>query len=465
MEENTTLDKLFNHINVNDLIGFLKEYGAKHPGFKKELEAWLEKECLAPDNDKAYDLRQDVLGAFDDSVMEGRYGEWLNLHELHINLDTVFESAEDLMELGNPEPALAVGVQTLETLGESFVDYQPDDSYGYASSIYRSANKLILASAKHNGMTRDILEEYVKEIEKDKDIDKLHAYGFESKEKLLIQLAPLTKTPEERLRMLNRFIKSCTSEYDLPYLLEQKIETLQELGKDAEKQKTIQHYINIPEIRAISVNDALSEKKYSEAISLIEEGIIIARNNGHYGTERDWMKQKADVYEKMGDMENLIAATRELLIKEHFSKEYYEKLKTLIPQEKWKTFLFDIIDNHPIDRGYGIDNLASILIEEEEWERLYTLVVNGKSTHIHDLDKYAKYLKGNHSEEILSIYKEKLMWEAKQGTGRDRYEFIARSMRVMQSLDGGREAAHSLAELFRQTYRNRRAMMEIIGEL
>ena len=31
MEENTTLDKLFNHINVNDLFGFLKEYGAKHP--------------------------------------------------------------------------------------------------------------------------------------------------------------------------------------------------------------------------------------------------------------------------------------------------------------------------------------------------------------------------------------------------------------------------------------------------
>ena len=113
MEENTTLDKLFNHINVNDLFGFLKEYGAKHPGFKKELEAWLEKECLTPDNNKAFDLRQDVLGAFDDSVMEGRYGEWLNLHELHVNLDAVFESAEDLMELGNPEPALAVGIQAL----------------------------------------------------------------------------------------------------------------------------------------------------------------------------------------------------------------------------------------------------------------------------------------------------------------------------------------------------------------
>ena len=448
MEENTTLDKLFNHINVNDLFGFLKEYGAKHPGFKKELEAWLKKECLTPDNNKAFDLRQDVLDAFDDSVMEGRYGEWLNLYELHVNLDAVFESAEDLMELGNPEPALAAGIQALETLGESFVDYQPDDSYGYASCIYDSATELILTAAKHASMTRDILEEYVEEIEKDKDIDKLHAYGFESKENLLIQLSPLTKTPEERLKMLNSFIKSCTSEYDLPNLIKQKIETLHELGRDAEKQKTIQSYINIPDIRAIAVDNAMSEKNFSEAISLIEEGIMIARNIGHYGTERDWMKQKANVYEKMGDKENLIAATRELLIKERFSKEYYEKLKTLIPQEKWKTFLFDIIDHHPIDQGYRIDNLAAIYIKEKEWERLYALVVNGRNTHIHDLDRYAKYLKNNHSEEILCVYKEKLMWEASQGTGRDRYESIAYSMRVMQNLDGGHEAASFAGGIF-----------------
>ena len=83
---------------------------------------------------------------------------------------------------------------------------------------------------------------------------------------------------------------------------------------------------------------------------------------------------------------------------------------------------------------------------------------------VHDLDRYAKYLKDKHSEEILGIYKEKLIWEAAQGTGRDRYESIARSMRVMQSLKRGQEAVHLLAEFFRQTYRNRRAMMEIIRE-
>lgn len=107
MNEDTKLDKLLNHINVNDLFNFLKEYGAKHPGFKKELDSWMERVCLAPDNTKVFDLRKDAVGAFDESLMEGRDGEWLSLHNLYVNLDDVFESAKDLMEMGNPEPALA----------------------------------------------------------------------------------------------------------------------------------------------------------------------------------------------------------------------------------------------------------------------------------------------------------------------------------------------------------------------
>ena len=463
-EEYETLDKLFNHININDLFNFLKEYGAKHPGFKKELNTWLKKECLAPDNTKAFDLRQDVLNAFDESIIEGRYGEWLNLHELHVNLDDVFNSAEDLMEMGNPEPALAAGVQALETLGESFVDYQPDDSHGYGSSIFRTANELIMTAAKHPRMSREVLEEYVDEIEKDKDIDELHEYGFESKGELLMQLAPLTKTPEEILKMLNRFIKSCKSEYDLSELVKKKIETLNVMRRESERQKTIQKYLELPKIRAIAVDDAVSIKDYDKALSLIEDGIALAKSVGYYGTERDWMKRRAEVYEAMGDKDNLIATTRELLIKDHFSKEYYLKLKTLIPKEQWKTFLFETIDQNPLDGRYGIDAIAAIYIEEKEWERLFALVVNGKHTHIYDLDSYAKYLKGKHSEEILHIYDDKLRWEAAQGTGRDRYESIAHSMRVMQSLAGGQAAAHTLAEFFRQTYRNRRAMMEIISE-
>ena len=463
--EETTIEKLLNLANINDLFAFIKEYAAKNNEFKKELEDYLNRVCLSDSSTKVFDLRQEVMGAVDESVVEERYFEWLNLHELDMRMDEVAEEAESLMEMGNPEPALAVGVQMMESLGDAFEEYQPDDSYGYASAIFERAKELIFAAAKHPKMTRETLEEYFNEIEHDKDIDNLHPYGFDSKEDLLLHLAPLTKTPEERLDMLNQFIKSCKSEYELSGLVKQKIETLLELNRKSDVQETIQHYINIPKIRSMAVDNALLEKDYETALSLIEEGIAIARDIKYYGTERDWMKRRLEVYETMGDRENQIASAKELFVSEYFTQAYYTKLKSLVSQREWKQFLFDTINNAPQKlREYGKDNIATVYIHEKEWESLYNLVVDGEKTHIHNLDKYAKYLKEGHSEEILRIYNDKLRWEAAQGTGRDRYESIARSMKVMQSLEGGQAAAHDLAEFFRQTYRNRRAMMEIISE-
>ena len=463
--EETKIEKLLNLTNINDLFAFIKEYAAKNSGFKKELEDYLDRVCLSENNTKVFDLRQDVLGAVDESVEEGRYHEWFNLREFDMRLDAIAEDAENLMEMGNPEPALAVGVQMLESLGDAFEEHQPDDSYGYASDIFERAKELIVSSAKHPNMKRETLEDYFDEIEHDEDIDKLHPYGFDSKEELLLQLAPLTKTPEERLDMLNQFIKSCKSEYELSKFVQQKIDTLLELNHKSDAQKTIQQYIGIPEIRSVAVDNAMLEKDYETALSLIEEGLVIARNINHYGTERDWMKRRLKVYETMGNRENQIASAKELFVSENFAQEYYTKLKSLVPQQEWKQSLFDIIDNIPQKfRERWMDNIAAIYIQEKEWERLYSLVVDGVKTQIDKLDEYAKYFIKEHSEEMLRIYNDKLRWEAAQGTGRDRYESIAHSMRVMQSLEGGHAVAHDLAEFFRKTYRNRRAMMEIISD-
>lgn len=458
--EDTTIDKLLNLANINDLFSFIKEYAAKHAEFKEEFESYLKRECLSDDSTKAVDLRQDVLGAVDE---EGRYHEWFSLLRFDTRLDEIAEDSRNLMELGNPEPALAVGVQIMEALGEVIEEYQPDDSDGYASDIYETAKELIFAAAKHPKMTRETLTDYFNEIENNSDIESLHDYGFDSKEELLLELALLVKSPEERLEMLDQFIASCNREYDLTKLVKQKIEALLELGRIADAHKTIQHYINLPQIRSMAVDNALAEKDYQKALSLIEIGITIAREDHYYGTERDWLKRKLEVYAATGERDKQIETAKELFVSCGFSMEYYSTLKILVPQREWKRLLFDTIDSaSQKSRDYNTDSIAAIYIKESEGERLYNLVVKGAKTHIHNLDKYAEYLKKDHSEEILQIYNSKLRLEAAQGTGRDRYESIARSMKVMQKLEGGMSAAHGLAEFFRQTYRNRPAMMEIM---
>ena len=458
-----TIDTLLNLANTGDLFQFLKEYSAKHPGFGKELDAFLKKTCLGPDNSKVFDLRQDVTEAFDEAVMDGRYGEWLNLRELDMNLDEVFEEARNLMELGNPEPALAVGIQTLDTLGEDFEEYQPDDSYGYASDIYCNATELILDAANHPNMARETLDEYYAEIEESKGIDLLHPYGFDGKDHLLLQLALISRQPEERLPLLDKMIKGCKSDYELPTFVSQKIADLFELKRNGEAEKTILYYINLPKIRGIAIDRAMERGDSDEALRMVDEGLMVARNDGYRGIECDWMKRRLAIYETMGDTDKQIEAAKELFLFENFDKEYYAKLKSLVPQQQWKDFILAIIDDAMPGLKRDIEGLAAILIAEQEWERLYKLVVHGKQTHIHHLDKYAVHMK-SHSAELLQLYDERLRWFAEQGTGRDRYESIVCSMRVMQKLDGGAAAVNTLATHFRQTYKNRRAMMELIAE-
>ena len=179
MSTHNTIDHLLNLANINDLFQFLKEYAAKHPSFGKELDAFLKKTCLGPDNSKVFDLRQDVLEAFDEAVRNGRYNEWLSLRKLDIYLEEVFEVAHNLMEIGNPKSALAASIQILDTLGEAFEKYQPNDRYGYAGGIYHDATELILDAAKHLNMTQEKLDEYYAEIEECNGIDLLHPYGFD----------------------------------------------------------------------------------------------------------------------------------------------------------------------------------------------------------------------------------------------------------------------------------------------
>lgn len=457
------IDTLLNLADINDLFRFLKEYSAKHPGFGKELGTFLEKTCLGPDNSKVFDLRQDAIGAFDEAVMEGRYGEWLSLRELDINLEEVFEDARNLMELGNPEPALATGIQILDTLGEDFEEYQPDDSYGYAGGIYHDATELILDAAKHPNMTQEVLDEYYTKIEGSKGIDLLHPYGFDGKDHLLLQLALISKQPEERLPLIDKMIKGCKSDYKMPTFVAQKIADLIALKRDKEAEETTRYYINLPKIRGIAIDKAMERGDFDEALHQVDEGIMVARNDGYRGIERDWMKRRLAIYETMGDTDKQIEAAKDLFLFENFDKEYYAKLKSLVPPTQWKDFILTITDDAKPGPKRDIEGLSSILIAEQEWERLYKLVVHGKQTHIHHLDKYAVYLK-THSAELLQIYDEKLRWFAEQGTGRDRYESIVRSMRVMQKLDGGDEATHYLAGYFRQNYKNRRAMMELIAK-
>ncbi|EDV04865.1 hypothetical protein BACINT_04006 [Bacteroides intestinalis DSM 17393] len=69
-----------------------------------------------------------------------------------------------------------------------------------------------------------------------------------------------------------------------------------------------------------------------------------------------------------------------------------------------------------------------------------------------------------HSSEILSLFTDDLRVYAEKNLGRSHYEYIARVLRGMRKLNGGKEAVKQLVDEFRVLYKRRPAMMEELGE-
>jgi len=143
---------------------------------------------------------------------------------------------------------------------------------------------------------------------------------------------------------------------------------------------------------------------------------------------------------------------------------YYKKLKVTYPKDEWTEVSLQIIEkikNKGGTDGYAHANaLAEIFIEENLIQRLLKLLqINSKQ--IGFVDEYTKHLIKDFPAEILLIYEEGIKSHAEQ-TGRNIYNEVVHYLNKLKKMEGGEERIKPIINSFRQQYKNRRAMMEIL---
>ena len=67
-------------------------------------------------------------------------------------------------------------------------------------------------------------------------------------------------------------------------------------------------------------------------------------------------------------------------------------------------------------------------------------------------------------EQYKKNFTDDLRVYAEKNLGRNHYEYIARVLRGMRKLNGGKEAVKQLVEEFRVLYKRRPALMQELGE-
>lgn len=458
------LSVLLDKLEPEQIKSFMEKYAKMHPKFITELSEFIEKQSL--DSTRNYWSELTEIFMTSERVYRSRYDHY-GSHDWFVILyktEALFDDLEKELEKGDYETVLDVAVHFLELFDEEFDDGLLYGEYDMGHLCDR-AGQMILQTIGDYRVSDKKQQQKITVLKQLAEHSVAGDYDYIDFKSLFVQATVKTESEENAIKMLDEQIAASVKDYDKLQYVEMKLDLLRDLGKDEDVVKTIQQFIHLPEIRKHVVDGLIMSNQYDEALRLINEGIVIANKMKHPGTAKSWEEKKLEVYEWQGNKDKQRDQCRLLFISYQGSRDYYHKLKKLVPIDEWKSFLNQMIDEAKISPdSFSVSTLADIYVEERDGERLYNLLASMRGSRLNMLDEYAYRIKGSHSQPLLALYAREIQSYAAGNTGRNHYERIGKSLICMQKLNGGKTATKQLAAELLQKYRNRPAMREILSK-
>ena len=220
------------------------------------------------------------------------------------------------------------------------------------------------------------------------------------------------------------------------------------------------------DFRNMLVEKALKHRNYIEARDLCIKGIEIAERKSHRGIVTQYKHKLLEIAEKQKDIREIRALSEKLFFDNQYNLEYYRKLKSTWEKDKWSEKCEEIINKikKPLAKGsyYDANALANVFIEEGYTDRLL-LLLQINNIHLRFIDSYSAYLVEKYPAEIVELY-EKSIFDYAEYTGRSVYNDVVRYLKKMAKIPGGELVAHKMVSQFKEKYRNRRAMLEVLNK-
>ena len=349
-----------------------------------------------------------------------------------------------------------------------------DDSNGWIGGLIYDAFKNIenVFYASKDETLRNLIFEWLDKQMRNKDYSD---YGCdEALTSIYFELGnsePYTKSVFQYIDDQIAIYKNGTdwsSKYRYSKLLDEKLTLLQKTGKEQDAQSLIEENLQLSDIRKIKVNQLMEQKDFSQAISLIKEGIKISEQENLAGVTRDWNNLLLKIYQEQNRKEELQRLSRNMFLRHPDSMEYYRMFKRTVEKTEWiaeRTHIIEELKKGTKTNSWYYNfpyNLANLFVEEKMWAELFSEVKKANNISITSL--YAKYLQKNYSSELIEIYRDSITKYA-QSTGRNIYEDVKKYLIEMSNLENGFAKAKALKEALLVTYKNRRAMNEILGPM
>ena len=384
--------------------------------------------------------------------------EWrTNWEQVLAELDIVLTSSEQQVCERNAEVALGVALQTFTELAET-VDAEV--LHGYVGGVYECAaraEELLKSAVRTRKLPVNFIQDMLEELRWLAVAPNLAGDGLELTP-LFLWCCEHCLKPEGVLGMLDSLMEDPANAYDWQqlHLLESKMELLRKWGRESEIPPLIQQYLYIPELRRREVTRLMQNKQWKAALSLVEEGLRLAKKSHQWVDDEGWMDLKVKLLQKTGRSESALKLCRKRFIENGAQEADYRKLKSMVPPKDWKSYLRKAIAEI---RNQESCNLLPIYAAENMHQELAAVLLS-PWIDISTLVQYMKKLEVSYLPSLFRHLEQRVDESLRLAATREWYAQMAKLLHRVRTLPGGNALIDRMLEKYRTQYPRRPAMLE-----
>jgi len=371
-------------------------------------------------------------------------------------LDRWIEKAWNYLDLKQYDEAILIGKAIIEEysqwLHENGDDYPDRFSADYQSLPF----DIIEAAAEHTDKTE--LREYcLSEMIK----KKYTGTDFYNNFHYLLESLEAKADPDSFITYQNELLAKIkdNSSRDAEIILQRIVDFYQNIGESDKAWAVIEENIQIRSFRLEAVKKRIEDKNYSAAKKLIH-GYCKQNKEQNPQNEYPWRELLLDIAQKENDIPAIRKITYEC-IKNEFDEENYRIYKASFTPPEWDAEREKLFQ-HYSGKKYFSNSAADFLAAESDTGRLIKYIE--KYPMADKLEKYHTILAYDYPEKTLNMFVKAIAIYTEARTGRTHYKYIYSLLKMLSKMKGGKKAAKELVTEFRVRYKNRKVMLEMLGE-
>lgn len=293
-------------------------------------------------------------------------------------------------------------------------------------------------------------------------------FGFD---KVLLQLMIATAYEKDKQKLIfgiiDKRLQKTSTDYELRWLLDAKIELLQKCGRNTDVQAVLQDHITIAEYRERLIQHHIDNKNFDEAKKLAAEGVQgeTFKQSWHRDKERweAWLLKIALLQEDAPEIRKL---GKSIYFGRSFDHRYYELCRKTFGEKEWqeecKSWIQWFLNKGQLS-SLQLFALAQIYITERLYDRMLVLLQHNPD---YEFAEFCKpYLQKRYELELLEIYRKSLIAFAANSNSRGQYIELRKRLKAIQQSSAGKDVANALIPFFLTQYKQRRAMKEELEKL